>query len=128
VVTALSTANSAGEMTISIAPTLKAAGTDIADGNCTAAPANGAAVSVLTGTSALVVPQYLAYHQDAFTFATADLEMPKGVDMAARENYDGLSMLLVRQYDINSQNFPCRLDILGGWKTLRPELAVRLLG
>jgi hypothetical protein len=70
----------------------------------------------------------IAYHKDAFTLATADLEMPKGVDFAARETYDGISMLIVRAYDINNAQFPCRIDVLAGWATLRPELACRITG
>lgn len=68
----------------------------------------------------------LLYHKEAFTFATADLIMPKGVDMAAREVIDGVSMRLVRQYDINNDNLPCRIDVLYGYKTLRAQLACRL--
>lgn len=67
----------------------------------------------------------MGYHRDAFTFATADLIMPKGVDMSAREVYDGFSLRLVRQYDINNDNMPCRLDVYYGHKTIRPQLAVR---
>lgn len=67
----------------------------------------------------------LGYHKDAFTFATADLIMPKGVDFAAREVLDGISMRIVRQYDINNDQLPCRIDVLYGYKTIRPELAVR---
>jgi hypothetical protein len=55
---------------------------------------------------------------------SADLVMPKGVDFAAREVMDGLSMRIVRQYDINSDKFPARLDVLYGYKTLRPQWAV----
>lgn len=54
--------------------------------------------------------------------------MPGGVDFAAREVYDGISMRIIRQYDINSDNFPCRIDILYGWKTIYPELGCRLIG
>lgn len=68
----------------------------------------------------------LAFHKDAFAFATADLVMPKGVDFAAREVMDGVSIRIVRQYDINNDNLPCRLDILYGYKAIRPELACRL--
>jgi hypothetical protein len=35
-------------------------------------------------------------------------------------------MRIVRQYDINNDNIPCRLDVLYGYKTIRPELACRL--
>jgi hypothetical protein len=68
----------------------------------------------------------MAFHKQAFAFATADLVMPKGVDFAAREVMDGISMRIVRDYDINNDNLPCRIDVLYGYKTIRPELAVRL--
>ncbi len=68
----------------------------------------------------------LLHHRDAFAFATADLELPGGVDFAAREVYDGISMLITRQYDINNLAFPCRVDVLYGYKAIRPQLACRL--
>lgn len=67
----------------------------------------------------------MGFHKDAFTFATADLVMPDGVDFAAREVQDGISMRVVRAYDINNDQFPCRLDVLFGFKAIRPQLAVR---
>lgn len=67
----------------------------------------------------------LGYHRDAFAFATADLILPKGVDFASRQVLDGISMRIVRQYDINNDNMPCRLDVLYGYKAIRPQLATR---
>ena len=67
----------------------------------------------------------MGYHRDAFAFATADLVLPEGVDFAAREVFDGISIRIVRAYDINNDNFPCRIDVLYGFKTCRPELACR---
>ena len=64
--------------------------------------------------------------RSSFTFATADLVLPQGVHFAGREVLDGVSMRIVRNYDINNDLFPCRLDILYGYKTVRPELAVRV--
>lgn len=94
--------------------------------NVTASPTNGGAVTKVGGASAIYRPS-LAFHKDAFTFATADLAMPKGVDFAAREVMDGISMSLVRQFQISDRSFPCRLDVLYGYKTLRPQLASRIL-
>lgn len=85
----------------------------------------GKAVVVL-GTASTAVGTSLLYQKDAFAFATADLVMPKGVDFAAREVFDGISMRIVRQYDINNDKFPARLDVLYGYKTLRASQAVRL--
>jgi hypothetical protein len=81
---------------------------------------------VISGTASTNYGQSMVYQKDAFTFATADLVMPKGVDFGARENYDGISLRLVRDYDINNDRLPCRVDILYGYKTLRPQLACRL--
>jgi len=84
------------------------------------------AAIAFAGTASTAVGTSLLYQKDAFTFATADLLMPKGVDMAAREVFDGISMRIVRQYDINNDRFPCRLDVLYGYRTIRPQLAARL--
>lgn len=89
---------------------------------------NASVITIRTGATAKNYSQNLAYHKDAFTLATADLIMPKGVDFSAREVYDGISLRIVRQYDINNDALPCRIDVLCGWKTVRPELAVRVFG
>jgi hypothetical protein len=96
---------------------------------CTGTPAGTAAIVVLSGAvGAVPYAQNLAYHKDAFTLASADLLLPGGVDMAERDNFDGISMRMIRQYDINSDLFPVRFDVLYGWKTIYPELAVRITG
>ena len=73
-------------------------------------------------------PQNLIYHKDAITFATADLLLPQGVDMASRKVHNGISMRIVRQYDINNDRMPCRIDVLYGYSVIRPQMAVRLWG
>lgn len=84
----------------------------------------GKAVAI-AGTASTAVQTGLAFQKGAFAFATADLVMPSGVDFAAREVYDGISMRIVRAYDINNDKFPCRIDVLYGYKTLRSQLACR---
>ncbi|MDE2415244.1 MAG: hypothetical protein KGM60_10845 [Comamonadaceae bacterium] len=88
--------------------------------------ANGVAVAKVGGASAIYKPS-LAFHKDAFAFATADLVMPQGVDFSSRQVMDGISLRIVRQYDINNDKFPCRLDVLYGYKTIRAQLACRIL-
>lgn len=80
---------------------------------------------VVAGTASTAVQTGLAFQKGAFAFATADLVMPSGVDFAKRDVLDGISMRIVRQYDINNDKFPCRLDVLYGFKTLRAQLATR---
>ena len=90
-------------------------------------PVTTGAITFL-GTASTSYPQNMLYHQDAFSLVTCDLEMPRGVDFSARENYEGISLRVVRQYSIDSDQMPCRIDLLYGWKTLYPEWAIRVTG
>ncbi len=78
------------------------------------------------GNTSRVLRQSLLYHRDAFTFATADLIMPKGVHFGAREVQDGISMRIVQQYAISTDTLPCRIDVLYGFKTIRAALAAKV--
>jgi len=78
-----------------------------------------------TGT---VSPQNIIMHRNAFTVAMADLELPEGVHFAGRASDKelGMSIRVVRQYTINNDSIPTRLDVLYGWAPLYPELACRV--
>lgn len=120
VVTADAGSNASGQTTIGISPAIVASGPRQ---NVSNVPADNAALTFpAAGTHGLS----MAYQKGAFAFATADMVMPRGVDFASREVFDGVSMRIVRQYDINNDRFPCRLDVLYGYKTIRPQLACRL--
>ena len=92
-----------------------------------ALPQSGKAVTFFGGASTQY-PQNLIYHRDAIAFATADLLLPQGVDMASRQVHNGISLRVVRQYDINNDRLPCRIDVLYGYSVIRPQMAVRLWG
>lgn len=108
--------------TIAISPPITVTG---AYQTVTASPADGAAITIV-GAASTGYAQNIAFHKSAFTFVSADLEMPQGVDFAAREVYDGISMRIIRDYTIASDQFPCRIDVLYGFKTLLPQLACRI--
>jgi hypothetical protein len=118
--------DSSGNATIPVSPAVISSG---AFQTVNALPADNAALTIL-GAANTVTPQNLAFHRDAFTLACVDLEMPGGVDWAARVSSKklGISMRMVRQYDINNDAFPCRVDVLYGWLCVRPELACRIAG
>jgi len=126
VVTADTSSDASGNATIPIFPAITTSG---AFQTVTASPASGAAITVL-GAPNTLSPVNLAYHKNAFVLGCADLLLPKGVDMAARvsDKQLGLSARMVRAYDINNDKFPCRFDILYGWKAVYPELACRIHG
>lgn len=95
--------------------------------NVSAAITNGLTMTFI-GTASTAYPRNLAFHRDAIVLATADLELPKGVDMASRASMDGLSLRFVRQYDATTDNFLARFDILYGVKVVRPEWGVVVYG
>lgn len=76
----------------------------------------------------VVSPQNIVMHRNAFTLAMADLELPEGVHFAGRasDKEIGLSMRVVRQYTINNDSIPTRVDVLYGWAPLYQELACRV--
>lgn len=89
----------------------------------TASPANGAAVASLT-LSGSIYRKNIAFVPEAVTMATADLELPRNMQEVARERMDGVSMRMVTGFDIKSDQFITRLDILYGYLWVRPEWAV----
>lgn len=88
----------------------------------TASPANSAAISLGNLANAVYRKNFI-FAPEAVTMATADLELPKGVHEAARESYDGISMRMVTAYNVSTDQFITRLDILYGYLWVRPEWA-----
>ncbi len=117
-------AASGGAATVTVAP-IYSAGHALATVN--ALPQNSKAATFV-GAASSQYAQNLVYHKDAITFATADLLLPQGVDMASRQVHNGISLRVVRQYDINNDRMPCRIDVLYGYSTIRPQMAVRMWG
>jgi len=111
----------ASATSISFSPAIVATG---GQQNVTNGAANNQAVTKIGGASASHDIS-LGFHRDAFAFATADLALPGGMDMASRKVQDGLSLRFVRGFDINNSTFVSRFDILYGYATIRPQLAFR---
>ena len=124
-VTSLATASSGAWTSVSVSPAMYTSSHALA--TISAFPADNAVVTFL-GTASTAYPQNLIYQKDAITFATADLLIPQGVDMASRQVHNGISLRVVRQYDINNDRMPCRIDVLYGYSVIRAPGAVRLWG
>ena len=126
VVTEDADSTAGGLSDISISPAIVATG---AFQNVSNTAADSAVITVL-GSSDIVSPANMVYHRDAFTLAVAPLPVPRGVDMAASvsDSQLGVGIRMVRQYDINTDKMPCRLDVLYGWSTIYQELACRVHG
>jgi hypothetical protein len=124
VITADATADGSGLATLSISPSIVTSG---AYQTVTASPDAGSTITIQTGSASTTYSQGLAFHPDFATFVTADLELPKGMDMAERKNFEGISMRFVRGYDIINARMISRLDILYGYLTLYPQWACRVI-
>lgn len=134
VVTADVSSDGSGNATIPISPAIYSS-TSLQ--NVVAAPADNAALGFAgdansqgaVGTSAIMAHNLLM-HSQAFTMAMVPLEMPQGVDFSAVETdpETGLSIRIVRQWDISSDKFKTRVDAMYGWAAARPEWACKILG
>jgi hypothetical protein len=125
VVTAAQTASSNALANMAISPPIYTSSNALA--TVDSFPADNAAVTFV-GTASTGYPQNLIYHKDAITFATADLLLPNNTDMAARAVHNGISLRIIRDYDINNDRMPTRVDVLYGFSAIRPPMACRLWG
>jgi len=121
------TANvAAGATVIPIYPPITpagAGGAQVPFQTVTVSPAAGAAIAVVTPASSTYRKNF-AYYAEAVTMATGELELPRGVHEAARETYDGISLRMVTDYAVLSDQFITRLDILFGSLMVRPDWVV----
>jgi len=115
--------DASGNASVIISPAIIVGG---AYATVTAAPADNAAITVVTGDAGDQHAQNILFHKDAFTLVTVDMELPRGMDMASRMSVDGVSMRFVRGFDLVNNKRLCRFDILAGFAALRPEWAVRI--
>ena len=115
---------SGGTATVTVVPAIITAGQFQ---NVSVTSTGSQAVTPFNNTG-VVSAQNILMHKNAFTLACADLELPEGVHFAGRasDKEIGLSIRVVRQYTINNDSIPTRLDVLYGWAPLYPELACRI--
>lgn len=116
-------ANAAGAGTLSISPTIITSGPYQ---NVNSVPANNAALT-FAGAASTAYKQSLLFQKGFACIAFADLVLPKGTQMASRRVFDGVSMRLVQDYDVVKDRILTRIDVLYGFKVLRPQLACKLL-
>lgn len=70
--------------------------------------------------------QNLVFHQNAFAFVTRPLAAPAGVE-SYTTSYNGVTLRVVRGYNMQYKKEMLSMDVLYGYKTMYPELAVRAL-
>ena len=129
VVTSTVTGTGSGTMSVTVSPAIITAGQfQNVSVQSTSSTATVTPFSAGVSGAGVVSPQNIIMHRNAFTLACADLELPEGVHFAGRasDKEIGLSMRVVRQYTINNDSIPTRLDVLYGWAPLYPELACRV--
>ena len=125
VVTSAVTIASGGSASVTVSPAIITAGQFQ---NVFVSATSSSAVVTPFNNTGTVSPQNIILHRNAETLACADLELPQGVVFAGRASDKelGLSIRVCRQYTINNDSIPCRLDVLYGWAMLYPELACRV--
>lgn len=116
------TAATTTELTVS--PALYASATD-GRRNIDALPADNAAVTAVGAADAAAI-QNLAWHPSAFKFVSVPMIQPDGVDLVASETVDGITVNLVRDFDVLTRKMITRADILYGFDPVRPEWATKV--
>jgi hypothetical protein len=110
-----------GAGTWSFSPSIRTAGPNQ---NVTI-PTTSATAAISITTASKNYDNSLAYHPQFAAFVAPPLDLP-GTNFEARETMDGISMRIVKDYDITNDRIITRLDIQYGSALLRPEWAVRI--
>ena len=124
-----------GLMTIPVFPSIDADPTSPFQ-TVTALPANLAAIRVFgqatgagfTAIQSIQSAQGMAFHKQAFTLAIVKQELPGGTEWAEQlgDKKSGLMLRLTRPSQKRVNRKLTRVEALGGWKCIRPELACRI--
>ena len=123
VVTADVSSDGSGNLTAVISPAIIAGG---AYQNVTARPADNAALTIKSGAASTGYSQNMLFHPKAMALVTVPMDVPGGMDMAHRAEYEGVNLRFVRGFDITNNRRISRFDILAGYGCVRPEWAVRI--
>jgi hypothetical protein len=126
--------DTSGDMTIGISPSIITSGAYQTVSN---SPAHQAVITVMGATSATagtlattVSKQSLLYHPDFAAFVTADLDRPTAgcSSSIVSSKQAGISIRMIEQYQIASDQNPSRLDVFVGGAPLDPSKACRMVG
>lgn len=123
VVKAAASSDGSGNATLTVSPAIISSG---AYQTVSATPADNAAITVL-GTASTGYSSNLIMHPNAFALVVCPLEQPDGAQ-GSTQSMDGLSVRVVKDYDIDEDNNIIRLDVLFGTKAIYPDLATRISG
>lgn len=102
------TADGTGDKVINISPPIISSG---AFQTVNSAPADGAVITVVSGTAGAQYPQNLALHKNAFTLAMANLVIPRSAE-GSRASEDGVQVRVIFDYDGKTDVELIRFDIL----------------
>jgi hypothetical protein len=125
IVTAQTSSDASGNLTAVISPAIIAGG---AYQNVTARPATTAAITITSGAANTTYTNNLVWHKDAVTFVSPKQELPGGMDMAYQASMadeGGVTLRFVRGYQIGTNQFISRFDILWGAAVVLPNFIAR---
>lgn len=124
----VATAASTGAVTVSPATIISGAKQNVCSstGAAIAVTAYNSQVLTFVGTASTAYRRNLMYHKDAFTFVTADLPIMANAEKCVRRTQDGISLRVWTDGDIRNDELLLRIDILYGFKTLRPAWSCQI--
>lgn len=124
----VATAASTGAVTVSPATIVSGAKQNVCSstGAAIAVTAYNSQTLTFVGTASTAYRRNLMYHKDAFTFVTADLPIMDDAAKCVRRTQDGISLRVWQASDIRNDEMLLRIDILYGFKTLRPAWSTQI--
>lgn len=123
--TAAVTETSGNSVTLPIYPAIYYTTTDSRQ-NVSAAPVDEAALTIQVGSASTTYTNNLVYHKDAYRMVSVPLVLPQKAEFAEQYTYKGITVAIVRDFDVIKRRMITRLDFLGGFAPVRPEWGCRV--
>lgn len=123
--TAAVTETASNQVILPISPAIYYTTTDPRQ-NVNTAPVDEDTCTVAVGAASTTYTNSLVYHKDAYRMVSVPLVMPTSAEFAEQYTYKGITVAIVRSWDILKRRMITRLDFLGGFAPVRPEWGCRI--
>lgn len=113
------TANASGQVTITLNEPIYGP-TSGSLQNVSALPVDEGAL-IFLGAASTTYKHSLQFHKKAFRACTVPLAMPKRAELAEQVTEQGITLALIKDFDVKTRKWITRLDVLGGLLAVRPS-------
>lgn len=119
------TANASGQVTLTLNEPIYSSASGSLQ-NVSALPVDETGTLTFVGAASTTYKHSLMFHKKAFRVCSVPLVMPTNAEIAEQVTEQGITIALIRDFDVKTRKMITRLDFLGTILAVRPSHACRV--